>query len=87
VAEGTLFVQDGTKLYWPFQLIFQFEVDNLDAIALDPIEHQHFLWASEDEVVNDLVAEGNISLKYISQENKNVKLEAFKLRREAAAPA
>lgn len=62
-------------------------MDNLDAIALDPIEHQHFLWASEDEVVNDLVAEGNISLKYISQENKNVKLEAFKLRREAAAPA
>jgi hypothetical protein len=45
------------------------------------------LWASEDDEVNDLVAEGNISLKYISQENKNVKLEAFKLRREAAAPA
>lgn len=68
-------------------MIFQFEVDNVDDIALDPIEHQHFLWASEDEVVNDLVSEGNTSLKYISQENKDVKLRAFKLRREAAAPA
>lgn len=61
-------------------------MDNLDAIALDPVEHQHFSWASEDEVVNDLVVEGNIALKYISQENKDVKLEAFKLRREAAGP-
>lgn len=57
------------------------------AIALDPIEHQHSAWASEDEVVNDLVAEGSISLTYISQENKDVKLEAFKLQREAAVSA
>jgi hypothetical protein len=62
-------------------------VDNLDAIALDPIEHQHFSWASEDEVVNDMVAEGNIALKYISQENKDIKLQAFRLQREAAASA
>ncbi|KAF1925201.1 uncharacterized protein M421DRAFT_423994 [Didymella exigua CBS 183.55] len=69
------------------KLIFQFEVDNLDAIVLDPIEHQHFAWASEDEVVNDLVAEGSVFLKYISQENKDVKLEAFKLQRAAAVSA
>lgn len=62
-------------------------MDNFDAIALDPIEHQDFVWASEDEVVNDLVAEGNTSLNYISEENKDVKLEAFKLRKEAARSA
>ena len=62
-----------------FQLIFQFEVDNPDAVVLDPLEHQRFLWASEEEVVNDLVKEGSTSLEYISQENKAVKLEAFRL--------
>lgn len=62
-------------------------MDNVDAIALDPNEHQHFLWASEHEVVNDLAAEANIPLEYISQVNKDVKLEAFRLRRTEAAPA
>lgn len=33
--------------------------------------------------MNDLVKEGSTLLEYISQENKNVKLEAFKLQREA----
>jgi hypothetical protein len=50
---------------------------------LDPIEHQSYVWASEEEIVNDLVGEGNTSLEYISQENKLVKLEAFRLQREA----
>lgn len=58
-------------------------MDSLDAVVLDPIEHQRFAWASEDEVVNDLVNKEKTSLKYISQENKDVKLEAFKLQREA----
>ncbi|OSS47523.1 hypothetical protein B5807_07516 [Epicoccum nigrum] len=66
------------------KLIFQFEVDNPDAVVLDPLEHQRFLWVSEEEVVNDLVKEGSTSLEYISQENKAVKLEAFRLQQERA---
>ncbi|KAJ4319118.1 Transcriptional activator of fatty acid utilization [Neodidymelliopsis sp. IMI 364377] len=38
------------------KLIFQFEVKDAESITLDPIEHQNYLWASEEEVVNDLVA-------------------------------
>jgi hypothetical protein len=66
-------------------LIFQFEVENTKAIRLDPVEHQSYLWASEEEVVDDLVAEGSTRLRYISQQNKEVKLAAFRLQREAVA--
>ncbi|KAH6611933.1 NUDIX hydrolase domain-like protein [Boeremia exigua] len=65
------------------KLVFQFEVDNADAVVLDPIEHQRFLWACEEEITNDLVKEGSTPLNYISPTNKDVKLEAFKLQREA----
>ncbi|KZM27812.1 uncharacterized protein EKO05_0010998 [Ascochyta rabiei] len=67
------------------KLIFQFEVEDAEAVVLDPIEHQSYLWACEEEVVKDLVAERSTPLRYISQQNKDVKLEAFKLQREAAA--
>ena len=58
-------------------------MDDPSAIVLDPIEHQSHLWATEDEVVNDLVVEGTTSLEYISPANKDIKLEAFRLQREA----
>jgi 8-oxo-dGTP pyrophosphatase MutT (NUDIX family) len=59
--------------------IFEMEVPNLDEVVLDPVEHQKFLWASEEEIVNDAV--GEVKLKYISPSNKAVKLEAFRMRR------
>lgn len=60
-------------------------MENPDAIVLDPIEHQRYLWATEDEIANDYVNEGSTSLNYISQENKDIKLEAFRLQREAVS--
>ncbi|KAF2995090.1 hypothetical protein E8E13_003361 [Curvularia kusanoi] len=76
---------DGGKInperMW-LKLIFQFEVDDPSAVVLNPAEHQRFAWASEEEVVNDLLKEGGISLEYISQWNKDVKLEAFRLQQE-----
>jgi hypothetical protein len=51
-------------------------------IALDPIEHQAYLFASKKEVEEDLV--GAVKLEYISGQNKAVKLEAFRLQQEAA---
>jgi hypothetical protein len=51
-------------------------------IALDPIEHQAYLFASEEEIKEDLV--GGVTLEYISEQNKAVKLEAFRLQQKAA---
>jgi hypothetical protein len=54
-------------------------------IALDPIEHQAYLFASEKEVGEDLV--GEVRLEYISAQNKAVKLEAFRLQQEGTCQA
>jgi 8-oxo-dGTP pyrophosphatase MutT (NUDIX family) len=62
------------------KVIFEMEVENTNDVVLDPVEHQKFLWASEEEIVNDAV--GEVKLRYISPPNKDVKLEAFKMRRE-----
>jgi hypothetical protein len=62
------------------KLVFEVEVQNADNVVLDPVEHQKSLYASEAEVVNDMV--GDVKLTYISLANKEVKLEAFRQRRE-----
>lgn len=54
-------------------------------IALDPVEHQAYLFASEQEIGEDLV--GEVKLEYISGQNKDVKLEAFRLQHEGAGQA
>jgi 8-oxo-dGTP pyrophosphatase MutT (NUDIX family) len=64
------------------KVIFEMEVENMNEVVLDPVEHQKFLWASEEEIVNDAV--GGVKLSYISPPNKAVKLEAFKMRREGS---
>lgn len=63
------------------KLIFEMEVRDSSNVVLDPVEHQKFLFASEDEVVHDLV--GDVKLVYVSPPNKEVKLEAFRLQRSA----
>ncbi|CAO2652968.1 Nn.00g023790.m01.CDS01 [Neocucurbitaria sp. VM-36] len=63
------------------KLIFEMEVRDSANVVLDPIEHQKFLFASEEEIVNDLV--GDVKLKYVSPVNKEAKLEAFRLQRKA----
>lgn len=62
------------------KLVFEMEVHEAD-VVLDPIEHQNFLFATEEEVADDKV--GDVQLSYISPENKAVKLEAFRLRRKS----
>jgi 8-oxo-dGTP pyrophosphatase MutT (NUDIX family) len=62
------------------KLIFEVEVKDLN-ITLDPVEHQQYLFASEEEVENDLA--GDVKLAYISPPNKRIKLDAFKLQKEA----
>ncbi|CAI6337098.1 unnamed protein product [Periconia digitata] len=63
--------------------IFEMEVKSLATLALDPVEHDAYLWASEEEVKAEQV--GEVKLKYISPDNKFIKLEAFRHRRETAS--
>lgn len=62
------------------KLIFEMEVKDL-GVTLDPVEHQNFLFATKEEILNDRV--GDMELTYISQENKRIKLDAFSLQKEA----
>ncbi|KAJ4360403.1 uncharacterized protein N0V89_000965 [Didymosphaeria variabile] len=64
------------------KLVFEMEVKQLD-IDLDPKEHDDYLFATEDEIVHERI--GDIVLKYISPDNKRVKLDAFKRRRGVAS--
>lgn len=63
------------------KLIFEVEVSNSD-VVLDPIEHQDYLYATEDDVANDKA--GDVTLTWITPPNKAMNLEAFKLKRESA---
>jgi hypothetical protein len=56
------------------------EVEDINAVKMDPVEHQKYVFASKDEVEGDLA--GDVKLVYISPPNKVVKLEAFRLRKE-----
>jgi 8-oxo-dGTP pyrophosphatase MutT (NUDIX family) len=62
------------------KLIFEVEVKDTN-VTLDPIEHQQYVFASEDEVINDLV--GDVKLVYVSPPNKTINLDAFRLQKEA----
>jgi hypothetical protein len=72
--------EDGRRPTTWLKLIFEMEVEDTN-VTLDPVEHQDYLFASEEEINNDLV--GDVKLAYISPPNKDVKLEAFRLQRGA----
>ena len=61
------------------KLIFEVEVKDIN-VKLDPIEHQDFLWATEEEVSND--KSGNVTLTWITKPNKDMNMEGFRLHRE-----
>ncbi|KAF2019360.1 hypothetical protein BU24DRAFT_459042 [Aaosphaeria arxii CBS 175.79] len=61
------------------KLIFEVEVKTFE-IQLDPLEHQDYLFATEEEVAQDMA--GQVTLRWITPINKELNLEAFKLRRQ-----
>ena len=67
-----------TETYCRFT--FQVEVEDCDAVKLDPNEHQDFVWASEDEVRDQKVGERELPIT--TESMAAVVLEAFKLRKE-----
>ncbi|KAF2877470.1 NUDIX hydrolase domain-like protein [Massariosphaeria phaeospora] len=69
--------KDGSEVRW-IKHIFEMEFEDIDALVLDPVEHQQHLFATEDEIGSDRV--GDIELKYISPPNKVIKLDAFRSR-------
>jgi hypothetical protein len=70
------------KVVWQ-KLIFEVEVKSLEKVVLDPVEHQDSLFATEEEVRSD--SAGGVQLAWITPVNKDMNLEAFRLRREGRA--
>ncbi|ORY03665.1 NUDIX hydrolase domain-like protein [Clohesyomyces aquaticus] len=68
----------GIQSKWK-KIIFEVEVKDSE-ITLDPEEHQAFLFAAEEDIVKDKVVD--VPLTYIAPDNKSIKLEAFRLKRE-----
>jgi 8-oxo-dGTP pyrophosphatase MutT (NUDIX family) len=71
---------DGQVSKW-VKHIFEMEVKDLATVTVDPVEHQTYLFASEEEVKKERV--GDVELKYITAENKAIKLDAFAYRQSA----
>jgi 8-oxo-dGTP pyrophosphatase MutT (NUDIX family) len=69
---------DGSKPKW-VKHIFEMDVKDLATVEVDPVEHQAYLFASEEEVMEERV--GDVELKYITPDNKAIKLDAFAHRR------
>lgn len=66
------------------KLNFLVEAKGLDegvTVQLDENEHQHFVWASEDDVRKR--ACGGVKLEFTTKEQEDVILEAFRVRKES----
>jgi 8-oxo-dGTP pyrophosphatase MutT (NUDIX family) len=70
----------GTK--WFSRFTFNVEVENCDAVKLDPNEHQAFIWATEQEVMDGKVGEADLDITH--PEVRLIILEGFRLRKERA---
>lgn len=66
------------------KIVFEVEVKSADSVVLDPVEHQDYLFATEEELAADKV--GDVPLSWITPPNKAMNLEAFRLRRESNVP-
>ena len=59
--------------------IFEMEVRDAGDVVLDPLEHDDYVWATEEEVMAEQA--GEVRLRYVSEDNKKIKLDAFRHRR------
>ncbi|KAJ9641586.1 hypothetical protein H2204_002648 [Knufia peltigerae] len=73
----------GTKIWCRFSFIV--DVESCENIALDPTEHQNFAWATEDEIRDQKIGDGNHSVT--NQGLVSLILEAFRVRRGKATSA
>ncbi|KXL44769.1 hypothetical protein M433DRAFT_154854 [Acidomyces richmondensis BFW] len=66
-----------TKVWCRFA--FHVEVYSCDSVRVDPHEHQDFLWASEEEIRNQMI--GSREIPITRESMKALILEAFRLRK------
>lgn len=71
----------GTKIWCRFSFIV--EVESCENVKLDPMEHQNFAWATEDEIRDQQI--GNSKHPLTNQGMVSLILEAFRLRKEKAS--
>ena len=71
---GTYNFSDGQGLW--HKVTFLVEVQDGQAVVLDPDEHQAHVWASEAEARNDKC--GHVDIAWTFPEQKDMALEAFK---------
>ncbi len=87
-AEGdeyTVFTNSrGTKVFCKF--VFEVEVPDDEEVVLDPVEHQGWVWATEEEVRKGKVGDGDggegVPIKLTTPHVMRLVMEAFRLRKE-----
>jgi 8-oxo-dGTP pyrophosphatase MutT (NUDIX family) len=85
VGDSHFFLTRSGKLVCKFNFLVDAEKgagEKLD-VKLDPSEHQNYVWAAEEEVKARKV--GDVELKFTTEEQEAVVLEAFRARREMNA--
>ena len=82
VGESSTFTnRKGTSIF--SRHTFEVEVADYEAVKNDPNEHTEWLWASEEEVKNEKLESGR-ELPITTRVMKDLVLEGFRARREAA---
>lgn len=77
----------GNRIFAKF--VFEVEVRDDEEVVLDPIEHQGWVWATEEEVVRGKVGDGDggdgLRIPLTTPALRRTVMEAFRLRKEDAA--
>jgi 8-oxo-dGTP pyrophosphatase MutT (NUDIX family) len=83
VGTPHVFVSRSGKLVGKFNFLVEAGEPTAEGwldVTLDPVEHQRFVWASEEEVRARAV--GDVELSFTTTDLEETVLEAFRLRRE-----
>ena len=77
---GQFFFTRKRKLVCKFSFIVDVPEVQTAGVVIDPAEHASFVWATEEEVVERKMAgEDGIVLKFITEDQRVILLEAFRL--------
>jgi 8-oxo-dGTP pyrophosphatase MutT (NUDIX family) len=86
VGTPHVFVSRSGKLVGKFNFLVEAAgeptADGRWDVTLDPVEHQRFVWASEEEVRARRAVGGDVELSFTARHLEETVLEAFRLRRE-----
>jgi len=70
-----------------FKFYFIVEVENTSEVVIDPNEHVAYIWVTEEEVKREKILgkgeKGDTALRFTSEKQRAVLLEAFKIQKES----